>query len=273
MILAVALAWAHGPVPWGLATACLAVALVLQIAANLANDYFDARSGVDQPDRLGPVRVTQTGLLPARQVLAALVLCLLLGMAAGLYAASQVGWWLLGLGATCLVGALAYTAGPLPLSRLGLGELAALVFFGWVACTGSFVVLHGGPTHSAWAAGLIPGLHAAAIMAVNNLRDLHTDRRAGKRTLAVMMGERGARALPVGLVLAGNLSVGLLILLTGQNLLWAAMLLIPLSLPLLRSYLRTPISPALNGVLARTGQWELLTCVVVAVALVIIGVV
>jgi len=273
VILATALAWAHGPVRWDLAAACFTVALVLQIAANLANDYFDAHSGVDQPDRLGPTRVTQTGLLRPGQVLGGLVACLVVAMAAGLFAASQAGWWLLWLGGACLLGTVAYTAGPVPLSRLGLGEPAALVFFGWVACTGSFVVIHGGLTHSAWAAGLIPGLHAAAIMAVNNLRDIRTDQRAGKRTLAVKLGETGARRLPAVLIVLGNLSAGLLIPLTGQMPLWFALLLVPLSWPLLRAYRRTPISPALNGVLARTGQWELLTCVVVAVALVLNGMV
>ena len=267
VILGVALASLGQPVRWDLAAACLAVALGLQVAANLANDYFDARSGVDQPDRLGPTRVTHAGLLRPGQVLAGLVACLLVSTAAGLYAASQAGWWLLGLGVACLTGAVAYTAGPLPLARLGLGELAALIFFGLVACTGTVAVLGGWPPPAAWAAGLVPGLHAAAIMAVNNLRDLEGDARAGKRTLATRLGEARARRLPLLLVLAGNLLAAPVALLADRPLATLALLLVPLSWPLLRSYLRTPRSRRLNVVLARTGQWELLTCVVLGLLL------
>ncbi|MBD3219631.1 1,4-dihydroxy-2-naphthoate octaprenyltransferase [bacterium] len=267
VILGVAVAALETSVRWDLALACLAVALVLQIAANLANDYFDARSGVDQPGRLGPLRVTHAGLLSPDAVLAGLSLCLSVGTLIGMWVATVVGWWLLGLGAACLAGAVAYTAGPLPLARLGLGEAAALVFFGPVATTGTFAVLAGWPTGVAWLAGLIPGLHAAAIMATNNLRDLHSDAGAGKHTLAVRLGERGARRLPLALVLVGNLLAGPVAWLADRPLAAAALALVPLSWPLLRSYLRTPISPTLNEVLARTGRWELATSLVVAVAL------
>jgi 1,4-dihydroxy-2-naphthoate octaprenyltransferase len=267
VILGWSLAAQAGPAATALGLACLAVAMLLQVAANLANDYFDARSGVDQPDRLGPVRVTHAGLLPARQVLAALLACLAAATLLGLWVASVVGWWLLGLGAVCLLGAVAYTAGPLPLARLALGEVAALVFFGPVACTGTFAVLHGAATPAAWAAGLIPGLHAGAIMAVNNLRDREHDARAGKRTLAVRLGPTGARLLPVLLVVLGNLAAAPLARLADRPAVLAALLLAPLSWPLLKAIGRTPVSGALNRVLARTGQWELLSCTVVAVLL------
>jgi len=264
VILGWAVASLSAPTSPLLGLTCLAVAVFLQIAANLANDYFDARSGVDRADRLGPIRVTQAGLLRPGQVLAALVVCLVLAMAAGIFAASQVGWWLLGLGGACIVGAVAYTAGPFPLARLGLGELAALVFFGPVACTGTFAVLAGEPTLTAWIAGLIPGLHAAAIMAVNNLRDVESDQRAGKVTLAVRLGERRARVLALALVVLGNLTVAPLARLSGHPWVFLSLLLIPISWPLLQGILRTPISRALNGILARTGQWELLTCAITA---------
>ncbi len=267
VILGMAVAALETSVRWDLAAACLAVALVLQIAANLANDFFDARSGVDQPGRLGPRRVTHSGLLSPDAVLAGLSFCLSVGTLIGLWVAGQVGWWLLGLGALCLAGAVAYTAGPLPLARLGLGEVAALLFFGPVASTGTVAVLAGWPPPLAWLAGLIPGLHAAAIMATNNLRDLHSDAGAGRHTLAVRLGERGARRLPLALVLLGNLLAGPVAWLADRPLALAALALVPLSWPLLRSYLRTPISRALNDVLAWTGRWELATCVIVAFAL------
>ncbi|HOX26675.1 MAG TPA: 1,4-dihydroxy-2-naphthoate octaprenyltransferase [Candidatus Krumholzibacteria bacterium] len=269
VILGWALAATAGPVRWPLGAACLVVALALQAAANLANDYFDAQSGVDRAERLGPVRVTQTGLLQPSQVLGGLVICLAIGAIAGLFAAWQAGWWLVGLGAVCLLGAVAYTAGPLPLAHLGLGEVAALVFFGPVACTGTFTALHGAPTAAAWAAGLVPGCHAAALMAVNNLRDLASDRAAGKRTLAVRAGERAARLVPVVCLVLGNLLVAPLARLAGRPLAFLALALVPLSWPLLRSILREPLSPAFNTTLAGVGRWELLTAIVVSALLVL----
>lgn len=269
VVLGAALATLVAGFDLALFAACLAVALILQIAANLANDYFDARSGVDRSGRLGPTRVTQTGLLKPEQVLAGLSLCLSLGTLIGLWVASQIGWWLLGVGLLCLLAVIAYTAGPFSLARHGLGEAAALIFFGPVACTGTFVVLASSPTAAALVAGLVPGLHAAAIMAVNNLRDITSDAAAGKRTLAVRLGERRARLVPLALIVLGNLLAAPVAWLADRPAAFAALALVPLSWPLLRAYLRTPISPALNGVLARTGQWELLTCAVLAVALLI----
>ncbi|MCJ8499194.1 1,4-dihydroxy-2-naphthoate octaprenyltransferase [Desulfatitalea alkaliphila] len=267
VLLGWALAAYQSTAPVDLAFACLAVAGLLQIAANLANDYGDARSGVDGTDRLGPIRVTQSGLLSRRQVLAGLMLCMALAAAAGMYAVAQTGWWLLLLGAVCMVAALAYTAGPWPLSRIGMGEVAALVFFGPVACTGTYATLTGTTTPAAWCAGFVPGLHAAAIMAVNNLRDITGDRRAGKQTLAVCLGEDRARRLAMGLLLLGNLTVTPLALTTVHRALWASLALAPLSLPLLRAMHFTPRSAELNKVLARTGRWALLTCLVIAALL------
>lgn len=267
VILGWSLAALYGPVSALTGAACLTAAVMLQISANLANDLFDSKSGVDSKDRLGPLRVTQSGLLTQKQVVAGLAFCMTLAVIAGLYAVFQAGWWLLLLGGVCMIGALAYTAGPFPLARLGMGEIAALLFFGSAACTGTFAVLSGYPTVSAWTAGLIPGFHAAAIMAVNNLRDISSDRRSGKMTLAVRIGEHRARQLAAGLVVAGNASVIPLALALNHTLLFAALLFIPFSFPLLRSMLRTPRSKELNPVLARTGQWELLTCLVIAALL------
>ena len=267
VILGWSLAAFYGVAPVDLGIACLAVAGLLQIAANLANDVGDARSGVDAGDRLGPRRVTQSGLLSEKQVLAGLVVCLVLAAVAGLYAVFQAGWWILALGVICMVVAVAYTAGPWPLARLGMGEVAALVFFGPVACTGTFAVLTGTTTSAAWVAGFVPGLHAGAIMAVNNLRDISSDSRAGKRTLAVRLGEYRARRFAMGLLILGNCAVLPLALILENPELWFAMILIPLSAPLLRSMFYTPRSPTLNIVLARTGQWELFTCLVISALL------
>lgn len=263
VILGWALAARHGATAPALGAACLAVAVLLQIAANLANDLGDARSGVDDHDRLGPRRMTQSGLLRPGQVIAGVVACLAVAGVVGIGVALQVGWWVLALGAGCLTGAVAYTSGPVPLARLGLGEAAALVFFGLVACTGTFAVVAGSPTPAAWVAGLIPGLHAAAIMAVNNLRDLASDARAGRRTVAVRLGDRVGRALAVTLLIGGNVAAAPLALLLPEPRLWWSLLLLPASWPLAWAMLHTPRSGALDAVLARTGAWGLLTCLVV----------
>ncbi len=267
VLLGWSLAALHGPVSVSVATACLVTALLLQISANLANDLWDALSGVDSKDRLGPVRVTQSGLLTQKQVAVGLALSLVLASVAGFYAVWYAGWWLLILGATCVIAALAYTAGPFPLSRLGMGEAAALIFFGPAACGGTYAVLTGTINLSVLTASLIPGLHAAAIMAVNNLRDISSDSRAGKKTLAVRVGSRPARYLAAALVLLGNLMVIPPALLLKQTLLLTALILIPLSYQLLRAILKTSISSELNPVLARTGRWELITCLVIAILL------
>ncbi len=267
VLLGWALAAHQATAPVDLGLTCLAVAVLLQITANLANDYGDARSGVDGADRLGPIRVTQSGLLSRRQVLAGLTPCMALAAGAGMFAVARTGWWLMPLGGVCMVAALAYTAGPWPLSRIGMGEVAALVFFGPVACTGTYAVLTGTTTPAAWCAGFVPGLHAGAIMAVNNLRDIAGDRRAGKRTLAVRLGEGRARWLAMGLLLLGNLAVVPLAWTTSHPALWAGLALVPMSFPLLQAMRFTPRSAELNKVLARTGWWALLTCLIVAILL------
>ena len=183
-------AFAPGP-----ALAALAGALLLQIGANLSNDAFDFANGADQADRVGPMRVTQAGLATPRQVLTATAVVFALATAVGAYLACVGGWPIIALGVAAILTALAYTAGPLPLAYLGLGEVAALLFFGPVAVLGTLLVQsHAIPPSAAWLS-LGPGLLSAAIMGVNNLRDRETDARANKRTLAVRLGPGAARTL------------------------------------------------------------------------------
>ncbi len=270
IILGGAVALAAGGGPWDLFAACLGVGLVLQIAANLANDYFDARSGTDAPGRLGPVRVTQAGLLRPGQVRAGFLAALGLGAALGIYVVIHTGPGLLVLGAACLLGAVAYTAGPWSLSRLGLGELAAFVFFGPVACGGTYWVLRGEVTAAAVVAGLGPGFHAAALLGVNNLRDIVSDGRAGRGTLAVRCGERFARVECVVLLTLGNLVCAPLSRQLDDPLLLAGLLLVLLCIPLQRSLLRDPIDSRLNARLAATARWGLVAAVVLS-ALIFLG--
>ncbi|SFB86057.1 1,4-dihydroxy-2-naphthoate prenyltransferase [Marinospirillum celere] len=178
-------------------------ALSLQIAVNFANDLFDAASGVDTAERLGPVRVTQAGLIQPHQLKLGLAGILLLAVLSGLMLAAWVSWWLLPLGLASLLAALAYSGGPKPLASLGLGELLVLIFFGWVAVMGSYYLQSLSLNLEAFIYASLLGVWSASIMLVNNIRDRITDAKAAKRTLAVRLGDTHARRLYQGLLISG----------------------------------------------------------------------
>ena len=168
--------------------AALIGAMFIQIGTNLSNDYSDARRGADTEDRLGPVRVTAGGLVPPRQVLVATYVTFGVAVLAGVYLIVVAGWQLLLVGAASILAGVLYTGGPQPYGYEGLGELFVFLFFGIVAVAGSFFVQVKHLDWEAFALAVPVGLLAAAILVVNNIRDIDTDRRAGKRTLAVRLG-------------------------------------------------------------------------------------
>jgi 1,4-dihydroxy-2-naphthoate octaprenyltransferase len=175
---------------------CAVFALLAQIGANFANDYFDFRRGADAPGRLGPTRAVASGLISPRAMLVATFLALGLAAVAGCALIPYGGWAIIILGVTCLLAALAYTGGPFPLAYLGLGEVCALIFFGLVAVLGTYYVQAGAsllPT--AWLTATACGLLAANILLVNNIRDCATDAQAGKRTIVVRFGRGFAHRL------------------------------------------------------------------------------
>jgi len=195
-----AVAWREGGFHLPTALVALAVALLLQVGSNLANDVLDFRRGADTADRLGPTRVTQGGLLPSRQVAVATGVVLGLATLAGLYLVWRGGWPILLLGLAALIAAVAYTGGPAPLGYLGLGEVFVFLFFGLAGVAGSAYVQTGELTPLALWAAVPIGAIVTAVLVVNNLRDIATDRAAGKRTLAVRFGPRFARAEYVALL-------------------------------------------------------------------------
>jgi 1,4-dihydroxy-2-naphthoate octaprenyltransferase len=194
-------AWAEGGFDLVSALAAFAVALLLQIGANLANDVADFWRGADTPDRLGPLRATQGGLIPPRHVVIATAAALMAAAAPGLYLIWRGGWTLALLGLLAIAAAVTYTAGPKPFGYLGLGEFVVFVFFGPVAVVGTAFVMTHRVTELALLSSVAIGCLVTAILVVNNLRDIDTDRVAGKRTLAVRMG-RGATRWEYALLIA-----------------------------------------------------------------------
>jgi 1,4-dihydroxy-2-naphthoate octaprenyltransferase len=245
--------------------AALVGSVFIQIGTNLANDYSDARRGADSEDRLGPVRVTAGGLLPPRRVLVGTYVAFGMAVAAGIYLAAVAGWQLLVVGALSIAAGVLYTGGPRPYGYVGLGELFVFVFFGLVAVNGSYYVQTEELSWDAFALSIPVGLLASAILVVNNVRDIDTDRRAGKRTLAVRLGrKRSLRLFVAMLVLA---FVTPLAVPAAGRLSWCvalSLLAAPLAVPLVQTLARRTDGPALNQALAGSGRllavFSLLLC-------------
>ena len=170
------------------ALACFVGATFLQIAVNLANDYFDAKNKIDSEERLGPLRVTQSGLIPPDQVKLAMILCLVVSGLLFCYLSYVGGLPVVIIGIASLLGVLGYSGGPYPLASHGLGEVFVFIFFGLVAVCGTYFIQTLQMNEFAVLASLPPGLLITNIMVINNLRDISTDKKAGKRTLAVLLG-------------------------------------------------------------------------------------
>jgi 1,4-dihydroxy-2-naphthoate octaprenyltransferase len=229
--------------------------IFIQVGTNLANDYSDARRGADTEDRLGPVRVTAGGLMPPRRVLVGTWVAFGIAVAAGAYLVAVAGWQLLLVGAASIAAGVLYTGGPRPYGYEGLGELFVFLFFGVVAVVGSYYVQTKHLEWEAFALSVPIGLLASAILVVNNVRDIDTDRRAGKRTLAVRMGRLRARRLYAGMLLVAFLAP-IPIAAAGGLTAWILLPLLaaPLAVPLARAVGTHTDGAALNTALAGTGR-------------------
>lgn len=260
VVIATAMAWDAGVHHWLSAFCAAAGALLIQIGTNYANDYFDFVKGTDTAARVGPVRATQAGLVTPGQMLAATVLVFALAFVPGAYLVYRGGWPILAIGLVSVACGVLYTGGPKPLGYLGLGDLFVLVFFGPMATGGTYYVQSLHLPVEAVIAGLAPGLFSTAILTVNNLRDADTDILTGKRTLAVRFGKPFARLEYAACIFIGAVVVPVaLYIYTGAHAAaLAAALVLPVSLPLIRVVFTAPPGPALNSILARTGQLLLL---------------
>lgn len=187
--------------------AALVVGLGLQIGVNFANDYQDGMRGVDTDERLGPPRLTSSGLASPRAVLLAALLSIAVAGVAGLALAVATTLWLIPIGAAAMLALWLYSGGPRPYAALGLGEVMVFAFFGLMATAGTAYVQAGRIPPAAWWSAAAMGFLAVAILEANNVRDISTDRSAGKRTLAVRLGDRRARALYRALIVAAFATV------------------------------------------------------------------
>jgi 1,4-dihydroxy-2-naphthoate octaprenyltransferase len=255
-------------VRWGAFVAALAGSILIQIGTNLANDYSDAKRGADTADRLGPVRVTSSGLIAPRRVLHATWIAFAAALAVGIYLATVAGWEILVVGAASIAAGVLYTGGPRPYGYAGLGEVFVFLFFGLVAVNGSYYVQLEDLDLLPFLLSIPVGLLSTAILVVNNVRDLDTDARAGKRTLAVRLGRARTRVLyltlvggafgflPLALVIGDGPAAGLL-----------ALVAAPRAIEPARAVTTRTDGPALNGALAGTGMLLAAFSVLLAVGL------
>jgi 1,4-dihydroxy-2-naphthoate octaprenyltransferase len=252
--------------------AALLGAIFIQVGTNLSNDYSDARRGADTEDRLGPVRVTAGGLVPPRQVLIATYVTFGLAVLCGIYLVAVAGWELLAVGAASILAGVLYTGGPRPYGYEGLGEVFVFLFFGVVAVAGSYFVQVQRLPWEPFVCAVPVGLLAAAILVVNNVRDLETDRRAGKRTLAVRFGRERTRALYTAMLIVAFL-VAPLPWLLGSMTAWLLLpwLAAPLAVAVTRVVRTRVDGPSLNGALARTGLLQLVFCLLYAAGILASG--
>jgi 1,4-dihydroxy-2-naphthoate octaprenyltransferase len=248
--------------------AALVAAIFIQVGTNLSNDYSDARRGADTEERLGPVRVTAGGLVPPGQVLVATYVSFGVAVLAGAYLIAVAGWELLLVGAASILAGVLYTGGPRPYGYEGLGELFVFLFFGIVAVVGSYFVQVEHLKWEAFALAVPVGLLAAAILVVNNFRDIDTDRRAGKRTLAVRLGRGRTRDLYALIVYLAYLLTPITWLF-GPLKAWVLLpwLTLPLAAPVVRTIRNRTDGPSLNQALAQTGQLQLAFCVLLSAGL------
>jgi len=252
------------------ALAALAGSLLLQIAVNLSNDYFDHVRGVDGPQRRGPVRVTQSGLISPERVRLGMIVVFTLATLVGVYLIVVGGWPILAIGVASILSALAYSGGPFPLASHGLGDLFVYLFFGLAAVCGTYIAQAHGLPLGVIIASIPPGFLITDIIVVNNTRDIETDREAGKHTLAVMLGETGSRVEYVALLIISYL-VPVAMWIAGQWPVWGvlSLLSLPLAVSLVRDLLRAADGPSFNKLLAGTARLALVFSILLSIGLAI----
>ncbi len=266
VIIGTAMAYADHAVHWLSALAALFGAVMIQIGTNLANDYFDYKKGTDTHERIGPLRVTQAGLVKPEAMKRAIAIAFGLALLAGIYLVWRGGLPIVAVGLLSILFGILYTAGPLPLGYNGLGDIFVFIFFGIVAVGGTYYVQALTIFPETIVAGAAPGFWSVALLTVNNLRDIDNDRKGGKRTFAARFGRTFARTEYVICVLAACIIPAVLAVMTGSHstVLCASATLLA-ALPTLKIVLTKTDGPTLNAALAATGKLLLLYSVLFAI--------
>ena len=270
VVIGTAMAIGHGVQDYTMALVAMFAAITIQIGTNLANDYFDFIKGADTPERIGPTRVTQAGLIAPSDVRNVMILVFALSAAACLVLMVHAGWLIAVIGVLSILSGIFYTAGPRPLGYMGLGEVFVLFFFGPVAVGGTYYVQSFEINWAVVVAGLAPGFLSMAIIAINNLRDRNTDRRVNKNALAVRFGKNFAvYEYMISVLIAGLVPIAVYVM-TGERP-WALLAtgIIFTALPIFKVVLTKEDGPSLNNALALTGKLLLVYSVLYSIGWII----
>lgn len=270
VVVGSALAAADGVFRWDALVVTLFAALAIQVGVNYANDLADAQKGADTEERIGPTRAVAAGLLTSGQMRQGIAIAFGLAAIAGAYLIWLAGWVILAIGIVSIIAALGYTNGPIPYGYYGLGEVFVFVFFGLVATVGTRYVYDRAAPADAWMSGISMGLLAAAILVANNVRDIETDRLAGKRTLAVIFGRQPARWMYTMMVFVAYAVIALAVA-AGVLSSWAMLTFvsIPLAVQPVRTIFTQTEGPPLIGVLKATARLQLVFATLLALGVLI----
>ena len=270
VVIGTAMAYSYGLVNWFAGISALLCSIFIQIGTNFANDYFDYIKGTDTEERIGPTRATQAGLVKPESMKLAFIFMFFLSAIFGLYLVSLGGLPIIIIGLLSIISGILYTGGPYPLGYNGLGDLFVLIFFGYVAVGGTFYIHTNEINSIVILAGTAPGLFSTAILTVNNLRDIATDTKTGKRTLAVRFGIKFARFEYLVSIIISCFVPVLLYFITGSHA-WSMISVVVLifAYPSIKAVFTMEPGPEFNEILAITGKLLLLYSLIFSIGWVI----
>jgi 1,4-dihydroxy-2-naphthoate octaprenyltransferase len=269
VLIGTASAWRDGVFALVPFVVVLLAALAIQVGVNFANDLADAAKGADTQARIGPQRAVASGVISASDMQRGVLIAFGIAGIGGIYLIWYAGWPIFVIGVVSIIAALGYTNGPIPYGYYGLGEVFVFIFFGLVATAGTRYVFSPSVPAAVWAGGVVMGLLAAAILEANNIRDIDTDAVAGKRTLAVMLGRQRARKLYAVTMVGAFVTIIFSVMLGFlPPMSMIALVVAPLSIPLIQTVFRETAGPPLIGVLKGTAQIQLFTGLLLSLGIV-----
>lgn len=255
VFIGTAMAFGDGIHHFPTALVCLLAAVAIQIGTNIANDYYDFKKGADTAERIGPTRVTQAGLIKPSTMRLAFIASFTIAALASILLVYRGGWPIAVIGILSIVSGIFYTAGPRPLGYMGLGDLFVLIFFGPVAVGGTYYAQSLEMNMAVLLAGFAPGFISVAILTINNLRDMRSDEKTGKHTLAVRFG----RSFTISeylfaIIIASLIPVFIYWLIEDHIAILACSALIIIAIPVIKTVCEKSDGPSLNKALAQTGK-------------------